>query len=86
MSERIKLILLRLWLVPYFFVSLFCTMILTIFVCCGYVLLGIPCWILTGNASSWVPDWDMGWYPTVFQWDDFKDDIYYRQIELDNKK
>ena len=86
MSERIKLILLRLWLVPYFFVSLFCTMILTIFVCCGYVLLGIPCWILTGNASFWVPDWDMGWYPTVFQWDDFKDDIYYRQIELNNKK
>ena len=86
MSERIKLILLRLWLIPYLIVSFFCTILLTLFVCCGFAILGIPCWVLTGTASSWIPDWDMDWFPTIFKWEDFKDEINNRQFELDKKK
>ena len=86
MSERIKLILLRLWLAPYFIVSLICTILLTMFACCGYALLGIPCWIITGHASSWIPDWNIDWCPTLFKWEEFQDDIKYRQLELDKKR
>ena len=85
MTEKNKLILLRLWVVPYFFLTLITTILFTAFALCGFLVLGIPCWVFTGRSDSWVPDWPLP-IPFLWDWDDFRDNIRWRQEELDNQK
>ena len=86
MTEKNKLIGLRLLIVPYFIISFIGTIIFVYLIACGFILFGIPCWILTGNSGAWMPEWDLGWFPLISTWEKFNDDIKKRQSELDRQK
>lgn len=45
------------------------------------VAVGLPSWILTGSSSAWIPD-RVKSVPTMFDVEDYVDDIRYRQEEL----
>lgn len=88
MTERtkthLKLIGLRLWLIPYFFIAMVITMILVIFTFFTTIVLGGPLWIINGNPFSWM-DWfpDNLDIPTLFGWDDFREDVADKQRKFD---
>jgi hypothetical protein len=85
MTEKNKLILLRLLVVPYFFLTFITTILFMANVFCGFLVLGIPCWILTGDAKKWMRESRLK-IPFLWDWDDFREDIHWRQKELDNQK
>ena len=86
MNEGLKLIMLRILVIPYFVVAFIATLFYAYVIISGYIILGPPCWALTGDAAYWVPDWDLDWYPFIDKWDDFKDDIKYRQQDYNREK
>lgn len=85
MTEKNKLILLRMWLVPYFLLTFITTILFTAIALCGFLVLGIPCWIFSGRSDLWVPDWHLP-IPFLWDWEDFRENIHWRQKELDNQK
>lgn len=86
LKERLKLIGLRLWLVPYLFICFFITVVLGAVLIIGTIFLGLPSWIITGRAMAWI-DWLPEDYhlPTIIEWDDFREDIQYMQQSFDKK-
>lgn len=85
MNERSKLILMRLWSIPYGIIMFFWTVVLGSIMIVGFALLGLPSWILTGSSSAWIPDRVKN-VPTMFDAEDYVDNIRYRQEELNKNK
>lgn len=85
MNERTKLVLMRLWSIPYGIIMFFWTVVLGSIMLIGFMLLGLPSWILTGSSSAWIPDKFKN-IPTMFDVEDYVDDIRYRQDELNRNK
>lgn len=94
LKERLKLIGLRLWLVPYLFICFFITMVLGTVLAIGTIFLGLPSWIITGRASAWIdwlPEKWIDWLPenfnlpTIIEWNDFREDIQHMQQSFDKK-
>lgn len=81
MNERVKLIFMRLWSIPYGVIMFLWTVVLGLLMIVGFTLLGLPSWILTGSSSAWIPD-RVKSVPTMFDVEDYVDDIRYRQEEL----
>lgn len=86
LKERLKLIGLRLWLVPYLFICFFITMVQGAVLVIGTIFLGLPSWIITGSALAW-SDWFPRFFnlPTIIEWDDFREDIQDMQHSFDKK-
>lgn len=86
LKERLKLIGLRFWLVPYLFICFFITMVLGAVLVIGTIFLGLPSWIITGRAMAWI-DWvpEKFSLPTIIEWDDFREDIQHMQQSFDKK-
>lgn len=86
LKERLKLIGLRLWLVPYLFICFFITMVQGAVLVIGTIFLGLPSWIITGSALAW-----SDWFPkffnlsTIIEWDDFREHIQDMQQSFDKK-
>lgn len=83
MTEKNKLILLRLLVVPYFILAFINTLFFGIVFAIGFLLLGLPSYILKGRTDAWIPDWNMDWVLTIDEYERFKDDLKERQRELD---
>ena len=86
LKERLKLIGLRLWLVPCFFICFFITMVQGAVLVIGTIFLGLPSWIITGSALAW-SDWFPKFFnlPTIIEWDDFREHIQDMQQSFDKK-
>lgn len=86
LKERLKLIGLRLWLVPYLFICFFITMVQGAVLVIGTIFLGLPSWIITGSALAW-SDWFPKFFnlPTIIEWDDFREHIQDMQQSFDKK-
>ena len=86
--------LMRLWVIPYAVVACVCTLVLAVILLLGFILLGFPCWIITGSASSWL-EWGADssgssgskgvFIPCVWDVSDYILDIKMRQRKLNNK-
>jgi hypothetical protein len=85
MNERTKLVLMRIWAIPYSVIMFLWTVVLGCVMIVGFALLGLPSWILTGSSSAWIPDRVKN-VPTMFDVEDYVDDIRYRQEELNKTK
>jgi hypothetical protein len=85
MNERTKLIFMRLYSIPYGAIMFLWTVVLGFIMIIGFALLGLPSWILSGSSSAWMPDRIKG-IPTMFDVEDYVDDIRYRQEELNKNK
>lgn len=85
MNERTKLILMRVWAIPYGAIMFLWTVVLGCFMIVGFALLGLPSWVLTGSSSAWVTDRIKN-VPTMFDVEDYVDNIRYRQEELNKTK
>lgn len=75
----------RLWSIPYGIIMFFWTVVLGSIMIVGFALLGLPSWILTGSSSAWIPDRVKN-VPTMFDAEDYVDNIRYRQEELNKNK
>lgn len=85
MNERTKLILMRVWAIPYGAIMFLWTAVLWFLMIVGFALLGLPSWILTGSGSAWIPD-KIKNIPTMFDVEDYVDNIRHRQEELNKNK
>lgn len=85
MNERTKLVLMRLWAIPYGAIMFLWTIVLGSLMIVGFALLGLPSWILTGSSSAWMTD-RIKDVPTMFDVEDYVDDIKHRQEELNKNK
>lgn len=86
LKERLKLIGLRLWLVPYLFICFFITMVMGAVLFIGTFFLGLPSWIITGKALAWIDLFPENFnLPTIIEWDDFREEIQDRQQSFEKK-
>lgn len=85
MNERTKLIFMRIWAIPYGAIMFLWTIVLGSLMIIGFALLGLPSWVLTGSSSAWMPDMIKN-VPTMFDVEDYVDNIKHRQEELNKNK
>ena len=52
--ERLELIGLRLWSIPYAIWTFVGTIVFCLIMLLGKLILGFPCWLWTGDSMSWV--------------------------------
>ena len=71
MKERTKLRCMRLLAIPYGMIVFPLTVV-------GFVLLGLPSWVLTGNCRAWIP--------AIFNIEDYIWEINRRQRQLDRNR
>lgn len=85
MNERVKLIFMRLWSIPYGVIMFLWTVVLGCIMVAGFTLLGLPSWILTGSSSAWITDRIKN-VPTMFDVEDYVAYIRHRQEELNKNR
>ena len=82
--ERLELIGLRLWSIPYAIWTFVGTIVFCLIMILGKLILGFPCWLWTGDSMSWVPDWDFP-LPTFVDYDSFRDRLEAKQKKFNEK-
>ena len=82
--ERLELIGLRLWSIPYAIWTFVGTIVFCLIMLLGKLILGFPCWLWTGDSMSWVPDWDFP-LPTFVDYDSFRDRLEAKQKKFNEK-
>ena len=82
--ERLELIGLRLWSIPYAIWTFVGTIVFCIIMLLGKLILGFPCWLWTGDSMSWVPDWNFP-LPTFVDYDSFRDRLEAKQKKFNEK-
>lgn len=85
MNEKTKLIFMRLYSIPYGAIMFLWTVVLGCIMIVGFALFGLPSWILTGSSSAWMTDRIKG-IPTMFDVEDYMNNIKHRQEELNKNK
>ena len=82
--ERLELIGLRLWSIPYAIWTFVGTIVFCLIMLLGKLILGFPCWLWTGDSMSWVPDWNFP-LPTFVDYDSFRDRLEAKQKKFNEK-
>lgn len=82
--ERLELIGLRLWSIPYAIWTFVGTIVFCLIMLLGKLILGFPCWLWTGDSMSWVPDWNYP-LPTFVDYDSFRDRLEAKQKKFNEK-
>lgn len=82
--ERLELIGLRLWSIPYAIWTFVGTIVFCLIMLLGKLILGFPCWLWTGDSMSWVPDWNFP-LPTFVDYDSFRNRLEAKQKKFNEK-
>jgi hypothetical protein len=82
--ERLELIGLRLWSIPYAIWTFVGTIVFCLIMLLGKLILGFPCWLWTGDSMSWVPDWNFP-LPTFVDYDSFRNRLEAKQQKFNEK-